>query len=259
MTFSGDRLRQERELRGISLREVSDATKISVRFLEAIEQDRFEILPGGVFPRAFVKQYAEQIGLDGEAAMLEFVSTYQMPIEESTDSRRTRGRRAKPKGQGLRRLGVLAAAAALLALGLGLWPGATRSRGTAAAVSAVPRLQAVKHEPVTLPSAVEAQPRDDQALVMVLRADADCWVEVRADGHAVLNRVLSQGESAQLEATDEFRLSVGNAGGLSFSVNDLPGLPLGRSGEVRRNIVITRESLSGFIDSAGRADSPFSG
>jgi cytoskeleton protein RodZ len=257
MTFSGDRLRQERELRGISLREVSDATKISVRFLEAIEQDRFEILPGGVFPRAFVKQYAEQIGLDGEAAMLEFVSTYQMPIEE--DSPRTRGRRTKPKGQGLRRLGVLAAAAALLALGLGLWPGATRSRGSAAAVSAVPRLPVVKQEAATPPSAVEAQPRDDQALVMVLRADADCWVEVRADGRAVLNRVLSQGESAHLEATDEFRLSVGNAGGLSFSVNDLPGLPLGRSGEVRRNIVITRESLSGFIDSAGRADSPFSG
>ena len=54
----GEKLRRERELRGVSLREIADGTKISVRFLQALEEDRVDVLPGGLFPRAFVKQYA---------------------------------------------------------------------------------------------------------------------------------------------------------------------------------------------------------
>jgi len=62
----GETLRRERELRGIDLREVAEATKISVRFLQALEQDRVDILPGGIFPKAFVRQYARHLGLDAE-------------------------------------------------------------------------------------------------------------------------------------------------------------------------------------------------
>ena len=49
----GENLRRERDLRGVSLREIADATKISSRFLQALEEDRLDVLPGGLFPRAF--------------------------------------------------------------------------------------------------------------------------------------------------------------------------------------------------------------
>ena len=55
MASFGENLRRERELRGVGLREIAEATKISTRFLEAIEEDRLEILPGGMFPRSFVR------------------------------------------------------------------------------------------------------------------------------------------------------------------------------------------------------------
>jgi hypothetical protein len=71
---------------------------------------------------------------------------------------------------------------------------------------------------------------------------------VRADGQTVVNRVLSEGESQTLEARGEIVLSVGNAGGLQLRVNDRPTLPLGRSGEVRKNIVITRQNLPSLVD-----------
>ena len=64
MASFGENLRHEREMRGVSLREIADATKISVRFLQALEEDRVDVLPGGLFPRAFVKQYALFLGLD---------------------------------------------------------------------------------------------------------------------------------------------------------------------------------------------------
>ena len=96
------------------------------------------------------------------------------------------------------------------------------------------------------PTAVPAAAHD--GLVLSLTAQQECWVEVRADGNTVINRVLAEGETQTLEARGEIVLSVGNAGGLSVRVNDRPALPLGRSGEVRKNIVITRQNLPSLVD-----------
>jgi hypothetical protein len=90
---------------------------------------------------------------------------------------------------------------------------------------------------------------EEQGLVMTLKAKENCWIEARVDGQVIMNRVLNQGETATLEAIGEIRLSVGNAGGLVFDVNDRPGLPLGRSGEVKRDIRITRENLPSLVQS----------
>ena len=66
MATFGEELRRERELRQISLREVSEATKINMRFLEALERNEFRHLPGGQFTKGFVRAYSQHIGLDAE-------------------------------------------------------------------------------------------------------------------------------------------------------------------------------------------------
>ena len=81
MSF-GEELRRERELRQITLREVSESTKISLRYLEALERNEFEGLPGGVFNRGFVRAYAEFIGVDPEG----MVNAYL--LEEQSQSGR---------------------------------------------------------------------------------------------------------------------------------------------------------------------------
>src|SRR5262245_66492520 len=90
MASFGETLRRERELRGVSLREIADATKISVRFLQALEQDRLEVLPGGVFRRAFVRQYARHLGLDAERLVGEFVFAHHDDTPDLDPSRRVR-------------------------------------------------------------------------------------------------------------------------------------------------------------------------
>src|SRR3954466_10413399 len=62
----GEELRREREIRGISLKEIADATKISKRFLEAIERNDHRTLPAPVFTRGFVREYARYLGLNFE-------------------------------------------------------------------------------------------------------------------------------------------------------------------------------------------------
>src|SRR5437588_11807437 len=62
----GEELRREREIRGISLKEIADATKISKRFLEAIERNDHKTLPAPVFTRGFVREYARYLGLNSD-------------------------------------------------------------------------------------------------------------------------------------------------------------------------------------------------
>ena len=68
-TDFGSKLREARERRGISLRQIANATKISVRALEALERNDISRLPGGIFSRAFVRSYAVEVGLDAEATI----------------------------------------------------------------------------------------------------------------------------------------------------------------------------------------------
>ncbi len=65
------------------------------------------------------------------------------------------------------------------------------------------------------------------------------WVEARVDGTTVLSRIMNAGESHRLDAREAVTLSSGNAGGVEYSLNGAPAVPLGREGEVRRNVVIT--------------------
>ena len=70
----GDKLRREREMRGITLSEISESTKISKRWLQALEDEHFDQLPGGVFNRGFVRAYARFLGINDEQAVADYVA-----------------------------------------------------------------------------------------------------------------------------------------------------------------------------------------
>src|SRR5262249_28007330 len=68
----GERLKRERELREVTLEEVSNATRISERFLQALEDEDWAKLPGGVFGRGFVRTVARYLGLSEESLLAEY-------------------------------------------------------------------------------------------------------------------------------------------------------------------------------------------
>jgi len=70
----GDKLRREREMRGVSLDDIADATKIGTRSLRALEEEHFELLPGGIFNKGFVRAYAKYLGLNEEEAVADYLS-----------------------------------------------------------------------------------------------------------------------------------------------------------------------------------------
>ena len=72
----GDKLRTAREGRGLSLRQIANATKISMITLEALERNDIARLPGGIFSRGVVRSYAIEVGLDPEATIEEFMGQF---------------------------------------------------------------------------------------------------------------------------------------------------------------------------------------
>jgi cytoskeletal protein RodZ len=241
MASFGENLRRERELRGVSLRDMAEGTKISLRFLDALEKGKVDQLPGGLFPRAFVRQYAKFLGLDAEKVVSEFLFEHG---ESGLPERPAAAPALRPPSLavpgGLLLFLVVAAAGGVLT-----WKRMGAAREAAEPVTQAPVLPAVIRPtdrvyppppsiaapPAALGSqSVSIESRD--GITLSLTAQADCWVLAEADGATVLNRVLASGETHSFEARGQIVLSVGNAGGLVLKVNDHPGVSLGRSGEV---------------------------
>ena len=74
MAGFGEKLRRERELRGISLDQIATATKISTRMLKALEDEKFDLLPGGIFNKGFIRAYAKFLGIDEDQAVADYVA-----------------------------------------------------------------------------------------------------------------------------------------------------------------------------------------
>lgn len=124
----GERLRREREMRGISLENIAESTKIGTRLLRALEDEQFELLPGGIFNKGFVRAYAKFLGLNEDETVTEYLiaagesSLDPRVIAEQNDSRidRAGGDTGNSRAPGFPIIPVLILLI-VIAAGLGGW------------------------------------------------------------------------------------------------------------------------------------------
>ena len=267
----GEELRREREIRGISLKEIADATKISKRFLEAIERNDHRTLPAPVFTRGFVREYAKYLGLSSD----EIVNRYNYAaagddrIEKSAHLERLVAPPAPlPKEKPFRPSGipawyaridrnVIVTAIIIVALAiLGYWAIRHKRETNAAAreeaqtvtttTHAAPKPAVPPMTASTLPATTSSAPAAaDQSLHLVVQATARSWVVLEADGKTVYNDVMQKGDRVSYEAKERFLFrTVGNAGGITVTLNDLPLPPFGGDGEVVHDKMLDRDLLA---------------
>ena len=131
MESFGARLKREREQRKITLDEIAVSTKIGTRFLAAIEEDRFDQLPGGIFNKGFVRAYARHLGMDENQAIADFVAATEPilpeppPQEEAPVlaalAQRVPEAKKKSRGDGGIPWGIFAIVLLVVACGFALW------------------------------------------------------------------------------------------------------------------------------------------
>lgn len=251
----GEELRREREIRGISLKEIADATKISKRFLEAIERNDHKTLPAPVFTRGFVREYARYLGLSSD----EIVNRYNYAaagddrVEQSAHLERLvqvqspqRPKKSIPPPYARIDRNVVILAAIVLALG-GVFYWAMRHRQQTRAAENEPLPVTTSRAPVApvAPTATSTQqPEDAGPLRLTINADGDSWVILEADGRTVVNARLRRGDERTVEATEAFVFkTIGNAAGIRLTLNDIKLPPLGKDGQVLKDHVVDRDTL----------------
>jgi cytoskeletal protein RodZ len=85
----GEKLRQARESRGISISEVAEHTRISALYLESIENNDYRALPGGIFNKGFVKSYAKYLGLNDQEALQDYAALITEQGSDANDDPKT--------------------------------------------------------------------------------------------------------------------------------------------------------------------------
>jgi cytoskeleton protein RodZ len=259
MTNFGASFKQARESKGVSLGQIATETRISTRFLTAIENEEFHQLPGGIFNRGFVRAYAERVGLDPDQA----VADYER-LAGAGEPAQTPSITANPPPAKIERHLYLIAIGALLAL-IVVFYVVTRDTGNIAQ-TAGPTAPAPVSEPATpVPAPVTTTPttppeqpaetaatepelptRPATALSIELEAREPTWIKITTDGTTVVSgEVLAPGTTRKFTAQSSIGVTVGNAAGLSLKINDIQAKPLGRSGQVRE-LNITPENFKDF-------------
>jgi len=272
----GESLKRERELRGVTLDEISAATRIATRFLKAIENEDWDQLPGGVFNRGFVRAVARYLGLDEENIVAEYTLAVgdrpSVPVWTGSPPAVT------PEQPWLAWIIV---AAVVLALLSGGWFGtrrllawrAARRAAQAAAVSAVssPASTDAPQQTDDLPappnnvtpapdardatsvapgvatdSASASAPISTATDLMELKIQTGkrTKVTIVADKDMVFDGTMKAGENHFFSAADHFQVTAKDAGVLHMELNGKTLAPIGPAGHAGK-VTLTRDSLKG--------------
>jgi cytoskeletal protein RodZ len=232
----GPKLRDARERRGLSLRDVATTTKISVNVLDALERDDVSRLPAGIFGRAFVRAFADAVGLDPEGAVREFVA--QFPAETTAAGLSA----AVPieDHQALESDRRLASAFLLLALfsipiagALLYFANSGRGAPTSDAPSVASSQTSATHATDIALTPERVEPQADAApLTIEIVATRPAWVSALADDRAQFQEVLPAGDNRSVEAQEQIVLRIGDAGAVRLVINGKAARPLGPPGVV---------------------------
>jgi cytoskeletal protein RodZ len=213
----GNWLRRQREMREIRLGEIAEVTKISRRYLEALEQDRFDILPAPVFAKGFLREYASFVGLDPD----EVVNSYLLAQRATQPHEEARAAVVEKRSPTEWTSGVLLALLVVVLLVLvallAFYAERSRSNRQELPTIAAPPPEPAPELPVQPGVEVTAAP-----IQVTMDFIEDCWVEIVVDGDRRLSKLHVHGESLQIEAEDRVRLRLGNPDGVQIEVNGWP-------------------------------------
>ncbi len=233
----GDILRAEREKQNMTVKDIEKATSIRAIYIQAIEDGKYDVLPGEVYLKGFVRNYASFLGLNPQA-VLDVYRDSQSPPPPAPDTPHAlppKVEKGKEGGSGslirwviiLMVLAVIAGAA---------WAAIEYFNQPAPPPAKPPQVQV--QPPAPPPSRAPAPPKPatpapgTRPIVVVAKYSAECWTRVTTDGQEVYVGIPRPGETLTWNANQTMTVHVGNAGGIDLTYNGQPQGKLGGDGDV---------------------------
>lgn len=260
----GDTLKQERENQNLSLQDVEQGTSIRALYIEAIESGDYDKLPGEVYAKGFIKNYANFLNLDGDALVKQFIQEISPattipaenpasaeskpaeeiktaePDEDSITTPRSKRRNKSESEETDSRKYIIAAALVLLLVG-GIFYGFSGSGEEPPAVT-----QNEENQPADNPQVAQVTPPEPQPVAqppadnVSLQAtfSGDCWTQVVIDGALIYEGMINAGQVFDWTGNQSVYVVLGNAGAVNFVMNGQNIGTLGEEGAVvERNFV----------------------
>lgn len=247
----GNKLKEARESKGLSLREVEEATKIRKKYLQALENEDFEQIPGKTYAKGFLRNYSNYLRLDTEDLTAEFEILVSdsfkdkdiAPVPTASTSTSTSSDRESK----LFKFGLVIAAVLLLFIAGSLFNNDAPEANAPQANNGVanesgPQNGANQENKNEEPSAnageneTSKETEPPEAITGVnlgIEIIKDqCWISVTSDGNQVFSGTLNQGDKRVFEGDSEIVITLGNAGAAKVTYNGKELPPLGEDGEV---------------------------
>lgn len=279
MTTFSEELRNAREAKNISLAEISRTTRINLKYLEALDQGTFDILPQA-YIRAFIREYATAVGLSPVDMLQKYdilvsgkyagnqtptstsgwntgtVPVLHEPARDAAEPAPTEALLVKQRS--MRTIVIIASIIVLCALVLAyvanyVWVSRSSNTPRETPFQEVVKEKEAQHAPPVKPDTAAAAAVKDStgapvvlssdSLTLTIRSSAVVWMSIVRDTGYVTELLLDPGQKRTVRAKRRFVVTTGNAGGASFQVNKKEIGVLGKNGIVLRNIVITSEGV----------------
>lgn len=235
-------LKKAREDKGLKLEDISKRTRISIKFLEKIENGVYDFAPEP-YVRAFIRSYARIVGLNPDEVIKQYESEIALlkPKEEKKEEKKPQFDVASFVSENILWLiGGFVIVMIVVFIFIGVEDRQVKSakqiqkKGFETAVEEISKIGPV--ESVKLESEIDS-------LELKIIATDTVWFSVVIDSFQAEEFLMQPNTSLFLKAKDNFNFTIGNAGGIKFVLNGHEFGPIGRSGAVVRNYVINREKL----------------
>ena len=263
MESPGEYLKREREIRGVSLEDIANATKIRAGLLIAVERNDFDALPATPFVKGFIQAYCRYLGLDAQDAILRHEAYMRSLAENETSALKQTPPSAPYPPLSI----IVVAVVAIMVIAGGIYT-ITSEKRTSPALDHFPnkgsheqaysqvhtppekhsenKVEAKKEEP-SLPTKIESQADVNLnssvsktsvgPLILIIEAAKPTWIKAEIDGQNPFEVSLKEGEKVRWNAKEKFSVLIGNAGGVNVIFNGKSLGSLGDEGKVVKLIL----------------------
>src|SRR5258708_28116000 len=224
----GERLKRERELREVTIKEIASATRIAAKFLQALENEEWEKLPGGVFGRGFVRSVARYLGLSEENLLSDYD---QARGEAFTPATQKPAERIPSTPKWIPAIAVVLLVAVVVGLAFGgryawRWYAAHRAAKKASAVVSIPSSNVATQNLFANSSSAPATDTETSLpLDLSVAATAATRIKVAADGVVVYDSELAAGQNLHFPANDRIEVARNDASVLLLELNGQKVMP----------------------------------
>ena len=255
----GDILRQEREKQNLTIQDIERETSIRALYIEALEQGEYDKLPGEVYAKGFIKNYANFLELDGDDMVKKFVMeisptaiapeeakpvaeksdakvTAETPAENPTVTKTRAQRRAESDADSdddKKKYLVAAAAALILFIGGLIFAFSGGEENTVAQPEVTQPVETAQETPPAEPQPQQiAQVIPPSGVNLQATFSGDCWTQVVIDGALVYEGMINAGQTFDWNGAQNVYVVLGNAGAANFVMNGQDIGAIGADGAV---------------------------